>query len=303
MLWAQSLLPFFLYRDKVDLFWSPAHRIPFCLPKTIPSVVTIHDLVWKYAGETMRPLSRYLDSKLMKYAIINSNQIIAVSNSTANDICLELPKIKHKINTFPLAATTFLQCKNINVLINNNINKSYILFVGTIEPRKNLNRLIEAFSKLDEELKSKYLLVIAGGEGWGDVNVKNISEKFNVSDITIITGYVSEEELGVLYSNALFLVMPSLYEGFGLPLIEAMQYGTPALTSNISSMPEVVGDSGFLVNPYEVKSITNGLNTLLSDAELLKSMRLKCKYQFRNFNWDKTAKSSLQLFINTMKTF
>jgi glycosyltransferase involved in cell wall biosynthesis len=297
MLWAQSILPYWAYKDKIDIFWSPAHRIPRYLSSKILSVVTIHDLVWRHAGETMRPLSRWLDSKFMMEAACKADVIIAVSNSTAIDLMVEDQKHSEKIVVISLGASPYLP----NVFSKEeekavNVTSPYYLFVGTLEPRKNLKRLIEALSKLPNDVKNSAKLVIVGGDGWGGVNIEDLIRKFKVQDNVIRLGYVTDSTLAGLYSNALFLVMPSLYEGFGLPLIEAMAYGVPALTSNRSSMPEVVGDAGILVNPDDVQSISAGLSLLLTDHILLNRLSAIAKIRATQFDWNLSSKKTLNIF-------
>ncbi len=301
MLWAQTLLPFWAYKDNLDIFWSPAHRLPRYLPSSIASVVTIHDLVWKYAGDTMRPLSRWLDSKLMIEASQNATAIIAVSKSTARDLCIENKEFVKKIFVIPLGVTKSLLPKLNQEYQEVKDSKQYFLFVGTLEPRKNLLRLIEAMASLPKHLKDSTDLIIVGGKGWGGLNIHVLIEKFNLKNNVKILGYTSDDDLRSLYSRALFLVMPSLYEGFGLPLVEAMAWGVPSLTSNISSMPEVVGNAGILVNPFDVKSISIALEKLLTDGGYRQTLSKNAFERSRYFNWDVSAKKTMEIFEAAFK--
>ena len=290
MLWAQTILPLQASLDRLDLFWSPSHRLPQFLPHRIAKVVTIHDLVWKHAGETMRPLSRYLDSILMPQAALMADQIIAVSNSTASDLMAEVPKSRFKIQVIPLAS---LGGDIIDAI---ETPEKYFLFVGTLEPRKNLERLLEAFSKVNFSMVMDIKLVIVGGHGWGNVNVENWINKYNLRKRVVVMGYVSESELSFLYKNSMFLVMPSLYEGFGLPIIEAMFYGKPILTSNISSMPEVAGDAAILVDPKNVDSIAKGLELLFANNALRKELSVNAINQSLKYSWDMAASKTIDVF-------
>jgi glycosyltransferase involved in cell wall biosynthesis len=296
MLWAQTILPYWAYRDNLDIFWSPSHRLPRYLPASIASVVTIHDLVWKYAGDTMRPLSRWLDSKFMIEASEIATVIIAVSNSTARDLCVENKEFEKKVFVIPLGATNSLLPKLNQELQEIKDSKQYFLFVGTLEPRKNLLRLIEAMSTLPKYLKDSADLIIVGGKGWGRLNIHVFIEKLNLKNNVKILGYTSDDHLRSLYSGALFLVMPSLYEGFGLPLVEAMAWGVPSLTSNISSMPEVIGNAGILVNPLDVKSIAYALEKLLTDRGYLQTLSKNAFERSGQFNWDVSAKKTIEIF-------
>ena len=187
----------------------------------------------------MRPINRWLDATLMPEGIRIADRIIAVSEHTALDLKTEFPATSHKIRTIPLGISSLSKVASRESLASMGLTGKYFLFVGTLEPRKNLERLISAFSALPQRLRENVCLAIVGGDGWGGINVISIAEKFGVKKNVRILGYVSEEQLATLYSYALFLAMPSLYEGFGLPLLEAMARGIPVLTSNCSSMLRV----------------------------------------------------------------
>lgn len=296
MLWVQSVMPLQAARDRVDLFWSPTHRLPSLLPARIARVVTIHDLVWKHAGETMRPLSRWLDATLMPEAVRLADRVITVSAHTAEDLLKEIPKAQGKIHSIPLGVSQLAPATSRESLASLGLDEPYFLFVGTLEPRKNLARLLEAFSRLPSNLKQCAVLAIAGGPGWGGVDVNMIAEKFGIKDRVRILGYVSEEQLATLYAHALFLAMPSLYEGFGLPLLEAMSRGTPVLTSNCASMPEVTGDAGVLVDPHDANSISQGLSMLLGNGMQRNILACRAMANAERFSWDRAAEETLQIF-------
>ncbi len=298
---AQTTIPLQANRDMVDLFWSPTHRLPNLLAKRVARVLTIHDLVWKRAAETMQPLNRWLDATLMPQGIRIADRIIAVSEHTALDIQREFPSARHKIRTIPLGISSLTTVALRESLASLGLTGKYFLFVGTLEPRKNLERLIAAFSALPESLRDTVSLAIAGGDGWGGVNVASIAERFGVQRNVRVLGYVSEEQLSTLYSHALFLAMPSLYEGFGLPLLEAMARGVPVLTSNCSSMPEVAGDAGVLVDPYDVASIMRGLVEMLENSARRSEFSKLAVLNATRFSWDKTAKETLEVFEEALE--
>ena len=298
MLWAQSILPIMATIDKVDLFWSPAHRLPRFLPKSIVSVVTIHDLVWKFAPETMRPLSQKLDAKLMPEAIKNADWIIAVSKWTAKDLIDEVPNAKRKTSIIYEAPSLTYD----SIIVKKSLNKNYLLFVGTLEPRKNLPRLLEAYSFLPSHIKEKYSLNIVGGRGWGKVNFESLIEHFKIKKYVKILGYLSDKDLAKTYQNASILVMPSLYEGFGLPLLEAMNAEVPVVTSNISSMPEIVGKAAILVDPYDVNSIKEGMIKVLTDLNLRSSLSKEGLKQSKNFSWKKAAEKTMLVFTEAISS-
>ncbi|MDE1546528.1 glycosyltransferase family 1 protein [Dechloromonas agitata] len=297
----QTTIPLQANLDKVDLFWSPTHRLPTLLSKKIARVLTIHDLVWKRAGETMRPLNRFLDATLMPEGIRIADRIIAVSEHTAFDLKTEFPTSRHKIRTIPLGVSSPFTAAPRESLASMGLTGQYFLFVGTLEPRKNLGRLISAFSALPQRLREQVCLVIAGGDGWGGVNVASIAERFGVERNIRVLGYVSEEQLATLYSHALFLAMPSLYEGFGLPLLEAMARGIPVLASDCSSMPEVVGNAGVLVDPHDVSSIVKGLVEILENGARRSELSKLALLNASRFSWDKAAKETLEVFEDAIE--
>lgn len=296
MLWLQSVMPFQASRDQIDLFWSPAHRLPTLLPARIARVVTIHDLVWKHAGETMRPMSRWLDAMLMPEAVRLADKIITVSSNTATDLLKEMPNAQGKVCSIPLGVSSLAPVASRESLASLGLVEPYFLFVGTLEPRKNLARLLEAFSRLPDGLRCSAILAIAGGDGWGGVDVATIAKKYGVQDRVRVLGYVTEEQLATLYTHALFLAMPSLYEGFGLPLIEAMARGTSVLTSNCASMPEVAGDAGILVAPNDVDSITQGLLELLGNDVKRGVLASRAIANSERFSWMRAAENTMKVF-------
>jgi glycosyltransferase involved in cell wall biosynthesis len=289
MLWSQTLLPYQAARDGVDVFWGTTHRLPRHLPAHIARVVTIHDLVWKHAGETMRPLSRLLDSTLMPEAIKLADRVVAVSNSTAADIETEFPAARGKVRVIPLGATRLAEPDEPASLAGLGVRQPYALFVGTLEPRKNLRGLLAAWACVPEETRRGRQLVLAGGGGWGGIDLSALLRELKLEGQVIRTGYVTDRQLATLYAHARFLAMPSLYEGFGLPLVEAMSYGVPVLTSNTSSLPEVAGEASVLVDPTDIQALADGVRRLLADDELHAALASKASGQAAKFTWERAA--------------
>ncbi len=295
-LWSESYLPLWAKQDEVDVFWGPAHRLPHWLPANISRVVTIHDLVWKYAGDTMRPISRCLERKQMPFAVNTADAVVADSQSTADAVMEEFCIDTDKLSVVTLGTSIVPSIASLESLQQLGIDRPYFLFVGTLEPRKNLARLLTAYSRLPASLKDRAMLVVVGGKGWGGVNISELVSELGLVNHVRILGYVDEPALAALYANAQFLAMPSLYEGFGLPLIEAMAYGTPVLTSNNSSMPEVAGDAGLLVDALDTDSIESGLNQLIIDESLRASLADNAKKNAARFDWDESAKQLVTVF-------
>ena len=296
-LWAQFKVPLMLRRHGIDLFWSPRHHLPVFCPAEVKQVVTIHDLVWKFYPRTMRKLNYLLDSRLMPVSVKQADAVICVSHATAADLAAEIPAAAGKIEVIWSGSTLFSEAADDAGcdLGEMNIHQPYVLFVGTIEPRKNLRRLLEAYAMMPENIRQEYLLVIVGGAGWGGDDIVRWSRELKVHDRLCLLGYLSSEKLSTLYRCAAVLAMPSLYEGFGLPLLEAMAVGTPVITSNVSSMPEVVGDAAVLVDPHNVQDISKGLTKLLANSTLRETMAAAGQQRAKSFSWDSAASRTLDL--------
>ena len=301
MLWSQTCLPYWAAKDHVDVFWGTTHRLPFYLPKEVARVVTIHDLVWKHAGETMRPMSRWMEKRLMPHAIRQADRIVADSISTVKAIEVEYPAVRDRIRLVYPGTTNLPSPLDFQSLSSFGIVHPYFLFVGTLEPRKNLQRLLEAYALLNAETRSCARLVITGGKGWGDVNLADLLKKLNLTSEVTITGYVDDIQLSTLYANARFLAMPSLYEGFGLPLVEAMNFGVPVLTSDRSSLLEVAGEAGIFVNAFDVRSIAEGLSSLLSDDVYRDQLASRATPNAKRFSWHNAAAEMRIVFEEAIK--
>ena len=272
-----------------DLFWGPAHRFPMKLPKNIPAVTTIHDLVWKRFAHTMNKRT-YLGERLFfAKTLKRADKIISVSQSTANDLQQYFPHYADKIDViYPGAHKPACQPQHKG--------KPFALFVGTMEPRKNLNRLIDSYAAMPH--KDRLDLIIVGGVGWGGINLEASIKRHGLNNhIRTITN-ANDTIINQLYADCHFLVMPSLYEGFGLPLVEAMKYGKPVITSNISSMPEVAGAAGLLVDPRSADAITAAMGKLATDQELYANLSSAAKKRADEFTWQKTSQLLFRCFQN-----
>jgi glycosyltransferase involved in cell wall biosynthesis len=289
---AQVVYPVWARMDKVDLFWSPRHHLPRLFLHQLSKVVTIHDLVWMRYPETMLGLNRLLEKWLMPPSLRLADSVTSVSTATATDLRKEFPDTGNKLRTIP-AAATFIS-ENSNSLPE----EPYFLFVGTLEPRKNLLTLLNAFSKLIALGVQSHKLLVAGGQGWGDDLLESRISDLGIESKVELCGYVSEQKLHHLYRHATGLLMPSFYEGFGLPLLEAMQYGTPVITSNCSSLPEVAGEGGILVNPESANEICEAMQRLIMEPDLRSQLSRKAVEQAGNYSWQKSAAMMLELFAS-----
>jgi glycosyltransferase involved in cell wall biosynthesis len=287
------VLPIEKLIGKIDVFHTSDWLEP---PSRCPKVTTIHDLIiYKYPETFQRRGGHDIVANLKRklaWVKKESALIIAVSESTKQDI-IEILKIPtKKIRVIHEACSTEFTEKSAEdtekIKKKYGIKGDYLLAVGTLEPRKNLKRVIEAFSKVQSAKCKVQSLVIAGKFGWG-----------NQQSAIKFLGYVLQEDLPGLYAGAEAFVYPSLYEGFGLPILEAMACGCPVVTSNVSSMPEVAGEAAVLVNPEEVNDIARGIQETLENREELIE---KGKARAQEFSWEKTARETLKVYQEACNT-
>lgn len=296
MIWAQTELPYRAAQDAIDVFWGPAHRLPSFLDRRIARVITIHDLVWKDMAATMRWQTWMGDRWLMKPGIAVADEVVAVSGATANVLKAQFPACHAKLHVVYPGLTAIGGASEPKSLSSFGVDRPYVLFVGTLEPRKNLSRLLQAYASLPEAVRQELLLVLAGGQGWRLGDLKGHVADLKIESSVRLTGYVSDADLAQLYRQARFLAMPSLYEGFGFPIIEANAMGVPVLTSNRSSMPEVAGDAGILVDPDDVSSIRDGLQRLATDPVLYASLAKSARSNAARFDWAESAHQLERIF-------
>ena len=293
VLWLQLVLPFYIFRDRVNLFWAPSHRASFLGMIIAPTIVTIHDMVYFKHGYTMPFLSRILDFISIPLAAKFSRKIITVSKSNKSDLKNYLGIPTEKIVVTHLASANF----NESPQTYSGDHDNFILFVGTFEPRKNIEKLIKAFSLLNFSSYKNIKLVIVGRYGWGGVNPKALAIKYNLRDMVEVVTSATDKTLYYYYSRCTFLAMPSLWEGFGLPIVEALSFGKPVLTSNIASMPEVAGNAGIYIDPNDVKDIKNGIDLILQ-KNCYEALTKNAAKQSAKFNWIKTAFDTESIFTN-----
>ena len=264
--------------------------------KDIPLVSTIHDVALLKFPETAHPKIKAMHEQSWKILKNAEAHIIAVSRATKKDVVemLGIPeRLVHVVHeALPIeveqVAESLDEDQEAILKAHLKLEKPYILFVGTREPRKNLKRLIEAWLPLEEEVE----LVIAGEEGWDETD----KQFANVKNLRFL-GRVTDQELSVLYSNAKLFAFPSLYEGFGLPILEAFYHGTPVVTSNTSSMPEIAGNAAELVDPQSVESIRKGLQTILSESDQEQKTRIqRMIIRQHMFSWQKVAQETLAVY-------
>lgn len=297
-LWTQIRLTLELLLHPVDLFFMPIQALPFLHPKN--SIITVHDLAYEIYPKAFTPFMLFYLKLTSRWGVWRAKKIITVSDSTKNDVVRIYNADPNKITTAHLGLDESFKPvpydRTQPVLDTYGLSyKKYIFFVGTLQPRKNLEKLVDAYLKLKNDYHIEEKLVISGGKGW---SWQPIMDKINSArkDGVLYIEYAPFEHLKSLYSGATTLVLPALYEGFGLPPLEAMACGTPPSVSNISSLPEVVGDAGVYFDPSSVDSIAEGLMKILGDKQLQEELSKKGLERAKQFTWDKTAQTILNVF-------
>jgi glycosyltransferase involved in cell wall biosynthesis len=289
-----STLPAWAALDRPDVFWGPAHRLPCWLPRSTARVVTIHDLCWLRAADTMRAATRRLDAVLMPRALAAADCIVAVSHATAADLRRTFPQHAARVSVVEAAAAALPPPAPVEALAALGIRPPFVLYVGTFEPRKNLPRLLEAFARAGAPRGAQ--LVLCGGAGWGRLDLPAAIAALGLQSAALTLGRCDDALLATLYRHAHFLALPSRYEGFGLPLLEAMAQGTPVLTSNLASMPEVAGEAGLLVDPGSVEAIAGGIARLLDDSALHRRLAQAAQPQAARYSWSRSAEALRAVF-------
>ena len=273
-----------------ELFHATEHLL---LPlRSTPTVLTVHDLIFRHLPEHHKPLNRWYLNLTMPLYCRRATHIIAISECTRRDLIAAYGLLPEKITVIYEAADARFGPQPPEVVAaaraRYGLPDRYLLFVGTIEPRKNLARLLAAFEVIQAEGLSE-ALVIVGKRGWlcGDFFAR--LEQSSVRDAVILPGYVPNEDLPAIYAGAQALIFPSLYEGFGLPVLEAMACGTPVVASNASSMPEVGGGAALYFSPTDVEAMVEAIRRLLRDPDLWGSMRMEGLTRAAEFSWRATA--------------
>jgi glycosyltransferase involved in cell wall biosynthesis len=294
-LWHRARLPVPIEAliGRVDLFHEPDFVLPPTLPRT-PTVLTVHDLTFIRDAESALPkLRRYLN-RVVPRSVARATHILADSIATQNDLVELFGAPPEKITAIyggvdgrfapvrdPIRLTAVRAKYDIGP-------EPFILGLGTLQPRKNYQRLVQAFSEL-RPLTSDLRLVIAGGKGWLYDGIFSEVKRLGLEGRVLFPGFVDDDDLPALYSAAELLAYPSLYEGFGLPVLEAMACGTPVATSNTSSLVEVGGDAALLVEPTNVAAIADAIRRILTDADLRQALVAGGFDQARRFTWEKAA--------------
>lgn len=301
-LWTQIGLPFRLFRErkKPDIFFTPSHYAPRFSP--VPVAIAVMDVSFLHFPETFAKKDLIQLTSWTAYSIKKASVIFTISDASRNDILEKYHVDSRKVVvTYPGIRT--ISTLRPDVYSKNmtktelGINGEYFLFVGTLQPRKNITRLIEAFSRLKKEKKIEddVKLVIVGKRGWMYEEIIDAPRKYSVVSSVVFLEFVKDEDLPLLYKHAIAFVLPSLYEGFGLPVLEAMKFDCPVIISNVSSLPEAGGDAAIYVDPNDVSDIALKMGKVYQDKKLRTDMIEKGRQQVKKFSWETSAKKTLEV--------
>jgi glycosyltransferase involved in cell wall biosynthesis len=291
-------LPSLLTIYRVDLFHGTNYCVPVFAP--CPTIVTIHDLSLFTQSQTHEVANVQRGKRRMPIMARRASLIIAPSEWTRREIVDQLRVSPEKIRVIYEAAREVMKpspphlCQS--VLDKHQIRRPYLLFVGTIEPRKNLLTLIRAYDELLRTTTRSPQLVLCGGRGWLYDEVFKLVEDLKLQDQVRFPGYVEDADLPALYSAAEAFVYPSFYEGFGLPPLEAMACGAPVITSDVSSLPEVVGKAGLTHPPNDARALTEAMAKLLGDETAREHFRREGLKQAAKFSWERAARETQSVY-------
>jgi glycosyltransferase involved in cell wall biosynthesis len=300
ILWEQFIQPLALRQAGVDLLHALAFVAPLAAP--CPFVVTVYDLSFLRYPEAFRPFNRWYLRQFTANSVKRARAVIAISDSTRQDVIDLLGVPPERVHTIycgaddqfrPLPASEIAAFK-----ANRGLPDNFILFLGTLEPRKNVDGLIRAYARWREWEPQAPPLIIVGGKGWYYGRIFGLVEALNLTTTIRFADYVPQSELPLWYNAASLFVYPSHFEGFGLPVLEAMACGTPVITSTASSLPEVAGRNGTacLVDPNDTTALAAAMRHVMADADLRVAMSQQGLARASGFSWDRTARETVEVY-------
>lgn len=301
ILWEQTILPLKLRQKKIDLYHGPAFAVP--LVASCARVITVHDMTVQISPESQSVHTRFYLRTMIRAMLSASDHVIANSECTKHDI-LEIAKVQEeKVSVIYLGVDPRFQPihdkeRLAEVREKYCLPREFILFVGMIEPRKNLAHLIDAY--LAASVHDRCDLVLAGSLGWGYSELLQKVQALGPNSCIRMPSYIEDTDLPALYSAACAFAYPSFYEGFGLPVLEAMACGTPVITSSVSSLPEVTGTAAILVKPDDLPTLTRALQTVVNDKNCSGKLSRLGRTRAALFSWDSTAEQTLATYLRVL---
>jgi glycosyltransferase involved in cell wall biosynthesis len=301
--------PKFLHHLPVDIKGKPDifHAGNFITYNTLKAknIVTIHDLAFLKYPDVTDDITFKHHTTWLPDSINRADHIIAVSKQTKEDIIGFYKVPDEKITVTYLSADSSLQRASMEEIeatkARYNLPNQYLLYVGTLEPRKNIPYMLEAYSIAKRKYQIPHKLVIVGKKGWKYESIFQTIEKNKLENDIIFTGYVKDEDLPAIYSGASVFLFPSIYEGFGLPVLEAMKCGVPVITTNVSSLPEVAGDAGILIPLDDVGYFADQIFELVNDDDKWKHYSQLSLTRAGQFSWDRTAQETIDVYKKVLK--
>lgn len=294
----QVYIPLLVFRYRIDLCHSVHYSFPVLAP--CKKIVTICDMTFFKHPEYHVPGKIIYFRFFIWLSSVFADDIIAISQSTINDFHDAFSYAKHKGHVVYLGKDNRFKPESDPAKIHPiklalGIKKEYFLFIGTLEPRKNIARIIEAFHMVLRSSK-KYQLVVAGKKGWYYDNIFRLVESLDLQNDVLFTGFLNEDDKPLLLAGAKAFIYPSLYEGFGIPILEALACAVPTITSNISSMPELSGNAAILINPLQVEELCEAMNTVITNESVVHELQQKSIEQAKKFTWDRTARETITVY-------
>lgn len=294
--WHRFRLPLALYKDKPDKFLSISNSLPPLAPDK--SVQILHDFAFRFFPRAYSKKELFLQEETVKNSIKKAKCIILTSDANRQDFIKFYDESKVKTAVVPLAFddNLFQPIKSSRDVLN--LDEEYILFVGRLETKKNIPNIVKAFNQFKQNSGSKIKLVLAGKPGYGFSEIETLISDLQHKKDIVMPGYIKENDLPHLYAKAKVFFFPSLYEGFGIPVLEAMAVGTPVITSNIPTIREIAGEAAIFIEPQDIDQMAKELDNLINDEKLREDLIAKGISQSKKFSWEKTADQIDNLLTN-----
>jgi glycosyltransferase involved in cell wall biosynthesis len=303
LVWEQTSFPGLIRRDKVNLLHSLHYTKPLRLQ--CASVVTFHDMTFFLYPQLHTRARRLFFPPMMKLSAKQADEIVTVSESTRRDVIRLLGVDPDKVSTTQLGVDASfrviddLQAKKV-IVTKYDLPEEFILYLGTIEPRKNLPLLMRAYRLLVDS-GTRLKLILVGKYGWMYQEVFNLVSELNLEDMVRFTGYIPQDELPLVYNLASLFVYPTIYEGFGIPVLEAMACGVPVISSDIASLPEIVGEAGILVPAGDLGAYFSAMKLVTDDQDLRGKLIDQGKLRASEFSWERTAQLTQQVYQKVLQ--